>query len=145
MKKLLTLLMLLVLSSLMFGQHYAFDAVTQDGSTGSDYAYDIWVDGAGNKYITGKFKTAIDFGNGVIITPVNNYDGYVAKYDKDNKIQWANSFGGYSADEGEAVTVDNDGNVIVAGVFFDTVVFGTDTLKAQGNWDIVIIKFQTNI
>ena len=144
MKKLLTLLMLLVLSSLMFGQHYAFDAVTQDGSTGSDYAYDVWVDGAGNKYITGKFKTAIDFGNGVIITPVNNYDGYVAKYDKDNKIQWANSFGGYSADEGEAVTVDNDGNVIVAGVFFDTVVFGTDTLKAQGNWDIVIIKYDAD-
>jgi hypothetical protein len=118
MKKLFTMLVIMMLSSVAFGQHYLFDAVKQNGGTGSDYTYDVCADAAGNKYITGKYNAKIDFGSGISITPVNNYDIFVAKFNANNEIQWAQSFGGYSADEGRTVTVDASGNVIVTAAFF---------------------------
>jgi len=144
MKKSLTLLVILMLSSVAFGQHYLFDAVKQNGGTGSDYTYDVCADAAGNKYITGKYNAKIDFGNGVSITPVNNYDIFVAKYNANNEIQWAQSFGGYSADEGRTVMVDASGNVIITASFFQTVILGSDTLTSHGNFDVVIAKFDAN-
>jgi len=144
MKKLLILLSILVITSLSFGQVTPFDKVTQAGSSGSDYSYDICVDKAGNKYITGKYKGTIDFGRGVSITPVDNYDIFVAKYNADSEIQWAKSYGGISADEGNAVTVDNHGNVIVAGVFFSSINNGADTLFGQGSFDIFVLKLDSD-
>ncbi len=144
MKKLLTILFLLTLSVITFGESKQFDSIVHHGSNKSEYIYDIVVDTFGNKYITGKFYATLDFGNGVTITPVNSYDGYVVKFDADDNALWAQSFGGVSADEGNALAVDADGNVIVSGVFFKTIVFGTDTLKCTGNFDIAIIKFDAD-
>ena len=144
MKESIATLILLLLSSTIFGQHYFFESVMQNGGIGSDYAYDVCADTDGNKYITGKYNATIDFGNSIIITPINNYDVYVAKFNSNNEIQWAKSFGGYSADEGRTVSVDNDGNVIVTASFFSTVTFGTDTLYGKGNFDIVVVKFDVN-
>ena len=143
MKKLLTITFLTLFTSFTFGQAFPIDAVVHDGSTGSDYTLGMCVDVDGSKIITGKFKTEIDFGNGVIITPVDNYDGFVAKYDSENNIQWARSFSGYIA-EGDVVEVDSVGNVIVAAAFFSTISFGTDTLTSYGNFDIAVIKFDAD-
>ena len=141
MKKLLTILFMLTLSVITLGANKQFDSIIHHGSNKSEYIYDIVVDTLGNKYVTGKFSTTLDFGNGVSITSENSYDGYVAKFDADDNALWAQSFGGYSADEGNALVVDGDGNVIVTGVFFKSIVFGTDTLNCTGNFDIAIIKF----
>jgi len=143
MKRLLTVLLLTV-STIAFGKAKDFDSIIHHGSNKAEYVYDIAVDSDGNKYITGKFYTTLDFGNGVVITPVNNYDGYVAKFDVDDNIVWAHSFGGKVSDEGNALAIDRDGNVIVAGVFFNTVAFGTDTLHSTGNFDVAIMKFDAN-
>ncbi len=144
MKKLLTIIFTLTLSFTLWGQTGAFNTVVQAGGSGKDYAYDIAVDTLGNKYITGKYNGTIDFGSGVTISPVSNFDGYVAKYDKDDNIVWAKTFGGGLVDEGNAVAVDEDGNVIVAGVLSNKIVLGTDTLTSTGNFDIAIIKFDAN-
>ena len=144
MKKLLIILTLLILSSMVFGQHYIFDSVLQNGGIGSDFTYDVCVDANGYKYITGKYNGTIDFGYGISITPIHNYDIFVAKFNQNNEIQWAQSFGGYSADEGRTVSVDADGNVIVTASFFATVTFGSDTLFSHGNFDVVIVKFDAN-
>ncbi len=144
MRYLLTSITLLLLASIAFGQATLFDKIIHDGSASADYGYDIFVDGNGNKYITGKYKSTIDFGQGVSITPINNYDAFVAKYDVDNNIQWAKSIGGNITDEGNAVTVDGNGDVIVAGVFFSSINFGTDTLFSAGNIDIFVVKFDSD-
>ncbi|MCF6268906.1 MAG: T9SS type A sorting domain-containing protein [Melioribacteraceae bacterium] len=144
MKKILILLSMLLFVSLSFGQAFPFDMIVHDGSSSADYGYDIFVDEAGNKYITGRYKGIIDFGQGVSITPRDNYDAFVVKYDRDNNIQWAKSIGGTLTDEGNAVTVDSNGNVIVAGVFFSTINFGTDTLFSAGNFDIFVLKFDSD-
>lgn len=144
MIKLLIIISLLFFTTLTIAQTIPFDMVISDGSTSADYAYDIWVDDSGNKYITGKFKGEINFGNGVSITPIDNFDAFIAKYDKDNNIQWANSFGGFSADEGRTIAVDDAGNVIVTISFFSTINLGADTLFSYGNFDVAVIKFNSN-
>ena len=144
MKKIFTLLMFLLLSNLVFGQHYAFDAITHDGGIGDDKVYDICLDDAGNKYIAGTFKSTLDFGNGVTITAVDNADAFIAKYDADGNILWANGFGGYLTDYTDGIAVDNDGNIITISRFYDVVIFGTDTLVSTGSWDIAVVKFDTD-
>ncbi len=144
MKKFFTLFTLLMLSNLVFGQHYAFDDFIHNGGTADDKIYDICLDDAGNKYIAGTFKGTINFGNGVSITPINNTDAFVAKYDADGNILWANAMGGNLTDYCDAVAVDSVGNVITASRFYNSVTFGTDTLFSTGSWDIAVVKFDAD-
>ena len=144
MKKLFTLLIVIMLSSLAFGQHYVFDKFIHDGGAGDDKIYDICLDAAGNKYIAGTFKETVDFGNGVSITATDNADAFVAKYDVDGNILWANAMGGSLTDYTDAVAVDNDGSVITASRIYSSIIFGTDTLYSTGSWDVVVVKFDAD-
>jgi|GEM_PF-3024471 len=144
MKKLLTFLMLAMLSTLTFGQHDTFDKITKDGGSGDDKIYDICLDASGNKYIAGTFKNTVDFGNGVSITAIDNADAFIAKYDASGNILWANGFGGNLTDYSDVIKIDKDGNVITASRFYQTVIFGTDTLFSDGSWDIAIVKFDSD-
>ncbi len=144
MKKLLTILFTVMLSAITFGQHYAFADFIHNGGTADDKIFDICLDDAGNKYVAGTFKGTIDFGNGVSITSVNNTDAFVAKYDADGNILWANAMGGNLTDFCDAVAVDSAGNVITASRFYGSVIFGTDTLFSTGSFDIAVVKFDTD-
>ena len=146
MKKLLTIIFMVMLSAVVFGQAYPFDAVVHDGGTSTDKAYDIVVDDNGNQYVSGTFKNTVDFGSGVSITSNGNADAFIAKYDADGNILWAKGFGGdgYNTDYTNAVAVDGDGNVITASNFGGTIVLGTDTLVSTGNWDIVVVKYDAS-
>lgn len=143
MKRTLTLLFSVLLSSILFGQTLPFDKVANYGGTGDDKIHDICFDKLGNRYIAGTFKNSIDFGNGVEITSVDNADAFIAKYDADGNILWANGFGGSLTDYADAIAVDNDGNIITASRFYEKIVFGTDTLVGKGSWDIAIAKFDS--
>ncbi len=146
MKKLLTILFTVMLSAITFGQAYPFDAVIHGGGNSTDKAYDVAVDNNGNQYVSGTFKNTVDFGGGVTITSNGNADAFVAKFDSNGTIVWANSFGGdgYNTDYTDAIAVDDDGNVITASNFGDTIYVGTDTLISTGNWDIAVVKYDAS-
>jgi hypothetical protein len=54
---------------------------------------------------------------------------------------WAERFGGTAEDVGQAVAVDSSGNILVAGYFQGTAVFGDVSLTSAGVKDIFLAKY----
>jgi hypothetical protein len=102
----------------------------------------------GNVYIAGYFGSSVDFDFGVgdaVLTSVGSNDVFVAKYDNDGNYLWAISMGSFNADRALSVTVDDDGNVLVAGYIAGDADFdpsaSTATLIGQGAEDIFLAKY----
>ena len=62
-------------------------------------------------------------------------------------LEWARSMGGSGVDFGQAIAVDNFGNVYSAGLFMNTADFdpgpGVFNLTSAGSWDIYIAKLDS--
>ncbi|MBI5030524.1 MAG: hypothetical protein HZB51_08350 [Chloroflexi bacterium] len=101
---------------------------TWGGTTGGE-SYNVAVDTVnGYVYVQGDWSTAhisvpVDFnptGNGSGHDPHTNhgfYDAFLSKWDLQGNFQWAKTWGGEAYDDGTTVTVDNAGNVYVAGMY----------------------------
>ena len=57
------------------------------------------------------------------------------------QLPWAKSFGGPGDDGGRAVATDQAGNILVAGVFEDSMSFGGSSFVSAGLHDIVVAKY----
>lgn len=104
-----------------------------------------------NVYTTGLFYETVDFdpGQGTAnLTSRGWYDIFVQKLDTNGDLLWVNHMGAETADQGNSLTVDLDGNVYVTGEFSDTVDFdpgaGTKNLTSADLSDIFIQKLDTN-
>ena len=84
-----------------------------------DKVVDMELDAAGNTYLTGSSY------NG------SSYDIVTVKYDPDGVEVWRSSYGGAGIDEGQAIALDSDGDVLVTGTTF---ISGSD-------WDVTILKY----
>ena len=114
------------------------------GGADDDYGSAIAVDDAGNVYVTGYFQSpSITFGSQTI----NNagYDDiFLLKLNASGTAQWIISFGGSDDEEGTGVSVDQNGNVYLAGYFSSSNIdFGGGPLPTAGGYDIFIAKFTT--
>src|SRR5690554_3431954 len=118
----------------------------------SEFGGGIDVDNSGNVYVTGIFRSAIDFDPGAgnaTLTPTNPSSGniFVAKYDTDGDYLWAFNAGATTnnTSAGQAIKVDNGGNIYVGGDFQGTVDFdpgsGTTTLNNGSGPDGFIAKY----
>lgn len=86
------------------------------GNAGADTGYDIAEDNQGNYYLTGYTQSTINIAkDGYQLVIGGLLDGYLAKFDKDNKRVWATYFGGNNDDISYNVTTDFMGNVIIGG------------------------------
>ncbi|MFK8037021.1 MAG: T9SS type A sorting domain-containing protein [Crocinitomicaceae bacterium] len=113
----------------------------------NDYVSDIFVDDSSNTYITGRSKLAVIFEdpiNPISPTWYGHTDAFIAKYDKDGNLLWANQGGSPEPDWGWGVVADNSGNTYYTGEFSDTAVFGNDTLYCNGVRDVFIAKLDQN-
>jgi hypothetical protein len=117
--------------------------VQQAGGRGADYGKYISVDGSGNVYVTGVFMETATFG-AVSLTSVRYDDIFVAKYNNSGTIQWAQSAGGMSDDEGNGIAVDGSGNAYVTGYFNGTATFGATSLTSAGSSDIFVAKYNSS-
>jgi hypothetical protein len=135
---------------------FALDWVATAGSTGEDYAAAITLDGAGNSYVHGAFSGTVDFdpGPGTLNltaspTAFNGRDMYVAKYDGNGALLWAQRMTG-TGDEGnsvlpDGVAVDGAGNVFVAGMFQGAGDYGPFALTSlNGGADAFVAKLDAN-
>lgn len=107
---------------------------------GDDFGYyveAIWVDGAGNTYVTGMFENQIDLGGGPL-TSAGDVDIVVASFAPNGTYRWAKRFGGAMGDQGAGITVAG-GKVYVAGTFTGDVDFGGGTLTGSGRGDALIL------
>lgn len=114
------------------------------GGPGSDRGLSVKTDAAGNSVITGYYYNTATFGT-QNITASGLQDIFIAKYDNTGTLLWVKTAGGTSSDIGNAVTLDNNGNVIVTGEFSGTAQFGTTTLISQnGSVDVFTTKLDAN-
>lgn len=116
------------------------------GGSGTDVAWSVAVDAAGNVFITGFCWDGANFGGVDISNPGGNADMYVAKYNAAGVHQWSRLFysAGMGTSAGQAIKVDGAGNVIVTGHFTGTMDFGGGPLVSAGNDDIFLVKLSTD-
>lgn len=88
----------------------------QFGSTRSDLAYAVAVDGAGNIYVAG---WAMDFLPGQGYREGSGFGAFLRKYDPSGTELWTRQFGSTIEDAAKALGIDGIGNIYVAGRTYD--------------------------
>lgn len=99
------------------------------GGTGNEVALSVTVDAMDNIVVVGQFNGTVDFGGPVSLTAGDDGDLFVAKYTLAGAYLWARSFHAMSATNRgyqvpSFVTVDDAGDVVLAGQFCGTISFG---------------------
>jgi len=119
------------------------------GGTGYDYASDIVIDNSGNIYITGSFEGSMDIDpspSNVFLTSAGSDDVFVLKLSNDGNLLWGKSMGGINDDDGVVLTLDDTGNVYVAGTYDESADFdpGQGIFLLTGSDNIFIVKLNTS-
>jgi hypothetical protein len=123
------------------------------GGGDEDVGNGVAVDGSGNVYVTGYFKSAsVDFNPDLTADDPHLSNGFtdtfLSKFDSSGTFVWARTWGGGGADDGNDITVGGSGNVYVTGYFGGTSVdFNPDPLavdphSSNGNYDVFLSKFR---
>ena len=121
------------------------------GTSGWDDTQDVTKDAAGNSYVTGVFSGTVDFdfgpGNNAL-TSAGLTDVFFAKYDVYGGLVWAKSLPGAGGDVSTSISIDNNGNVYVAGYYFHSFDAdpgsGVDSLVMTGLSNIFFGKYDAN-
>ncbi len=112
------------------------------GSSSEDQASAVTCDAQGNTYMVGYYGAEATFGpNTLAFTGWN--DLFVAKYDNAGNVVWARGAGGGKLDVANAVTLDNDGNVYIAGMFENYAVF-SGTAITDSDRGIYLASYDAN-
>jgi len=143
MKKTFLLFILALCSIALFAQNEDWLWAKKAGGKNDDTGYSIAVDANGNSYVTGSFFGSATFGT-TTLTSSGYEDIFVAKLDSNGNWLWAKKAGGQSNDGGRSITVDDNGNSYVTGVFEGSATFGTTTLTSSGGSDIFVAKLDIN-
>jgi hypothetical protein len=118
------------------------------GGFSLDDCESLYVDAADNFFLTGFFRSEnISFDGFSLYNPnsafgYNQY--YLIKCDASGNVLWANTSDGLGNMDGNAVTMDKSGNIIVTGMFDGSdITFGSITLPNAGilSSDIFIVKY----
>jgi hypothetical protein len=111
----------------------------------------IAVDGNGNVFSTGYFNGTTDFDPSAGIsnlTASGFFDAFISKLDASGNFVWAKQIGGSGIDEGNNISINAAGNLVISGVFDGTADFdpGPDVvnLTSAGNSDIFICEMNTS-
>lgn len=124
-------LFLVCSSSFVFGQSWNWGEGGYGSLKSNDYGSPVATDKNGNAYITGQYSTSVTFG-AITLTGTGD-NAYLAKYDSRGNIIWAvqpNDTSFNSTSYGISVTTDEAGNILMAGCFQGTLIFGNYTLTS---------------
>ncbi|GAL87358.1 PKD domain-containing protein [Sporocytophaga myxococcoides] len=114
MKNFFLFLTCFTLSTSLFSQNWQW--AHNPGGTSFDQGEAVYVDGAGNSYVTGGIIGPAEFAPYSISPTGGGLDAFICKYDPTGKVVWVKSDLSLSGgDAGTDVKVDNDGNIYVAG------------------------------
>jgi Secretion system C-terminal sorting domain len=121
----------------------------QIGSNEHEYANQISVDIQHNIYVTGDFRSSLDFDPGPDISAFNTKgltDIFLLKLSTSGLYQWAKTFGSTGLDFGQSIINDAQRNVIITGRFSDNISFGDgiSMLQSKGSTDIFLAKLDEN-
>lgn len=145
----LALLSSTLISKPLLAQSIDFQWARSASGTGLDNGEKIAVDGSGNVYVTGYYRSStISFGSIVLTKEPGNSSSsavFLAKYDPNGNVLWAISAGGNEEDISNGIATDANGNVCITGGFMsDSITLGSTTLyNATTNLaeDVFVAKF----
>ena len=109
----------------------------QIGGDGEDVIESVTVDRKGNVFVAGWFSGKLRFADQILISEGAD-DGFVAQISPHGRPGWIHQFGGGSPDFAEAVAVDKQGRVYVAGTFQRTLTKGPGEISSRGRQDILL-------
>ena len=113
------------------------------GDTANQEAWATVVDSTGNIFITGTFKSTVNFGGGPISSNGLLYpDAFLTKLSSAGQYMWAKSFSSPSWDVGRGLAVDSNNNIFVTGYSLGTVDFGGGPLISNGQ-NTFLAKYST--
>ncbi|HYG17145.1 MAG TPA: hypothetical protein VEC12_15415, partial [Bacteroidia bacterium] len=85
---------------------------------------DIITDASGNIYISGTNIGEVDFGNGIKVNHTDSIDSqFLVKYNAAGQVQWVNEINSSHFIWDFKLAVDRQANIIMAGIFRDTITF----------------------
>lgn len=120
-------------------------AIRLGSSVSNDIGNVLALDPGGYLYVGGSFADTVDFDPGVGTYPLGAGSGgsdiFILKLDLSGNFVWAGKIGGYNGDGVRAINLDQDGNVILTGMFFTASDFdpgpGTFTIFTSGDASFV--------
>lgn len=115
--------------------------VKKAGGTKEDRGRGVVLDRQGNVFVTGTFTTSATF-SGSTINSLGKNSLFVAKYDNAGNFQWVKGAGTCcDTTRGNAISVDANGDVYIAGYFKDNTTIGSSSFNAFGSSDIFVAKY----
>jgi Beta-propeller repeat len=122
------------------------------GGPGDDLGRNVFVDGAGNVYLSGDFSGTdadLDPTSGSTLHTSAGYgDLFVTKLDPGFHYVWSRSAGGTWGEGARGLAVDSSGNVFVCGWFYSTADMdpssGVDNRTSNGSNDIYVTKLRSD-
>ena len=142
--KVLLILIISILGLNLFAQTPDWQWATQAGGSGRDRGHAIALDDNGNKYVTGRFETTSVFGSHTLVSGGNS-DIFVAKMDEEGNWIWATRAGGNYSAGGYAISIDDNGNSYVTGLFWGAATFGSYTINCDIQYpSIFVAKIDAN-
>lgn len=146
MKSILLFAEILIINSAI-AQTPSFQWAKIFGGNYYEICNDVAVDDSGNVYTTGYFYQSVDFDPGVGTYSLSNFsanNAFVSKLDHNGNFIWAVPLNSSGDNEGNKISIDHHGNVIIAGVFhyiadFDPSINNYD-LTAVGGSEMFIWK-----
>ena len=113
----------------------------QAGGVSTDVPFSMNLDAYGNIIVGGHFSNTCTFG-AYSVTSAGFWDVFIAKYDSSGTVLWATSFAGPNDDGNTIVRVGSDNNIYLAGVFTNSIDFGSIQLTSPGGlFDIFVAKY----
>ncbi len=99
------------------------------GGKGNDLGSSIKWD-KGFLYLCGTFEDTAFFENTALVTK-GQIDAFIAKYDDSGNLIWVRSAGGTGYDNATGITVDNGGNIYIAGNYENSITLGSLNLSSS--------------
>ncbi|MCA9621404.1 MAG: hypothetical protein KC731_20425, partial [Myxococcales bacterium] len=99
---------------------------------------DVTFDAAGGVVVVGSLDGSIDFGGGAIAT--TSRDAIVVRFHQSGAHLWSHAFGAGGSERAQAVAVDTQGRIVVAGSFTQAVDFGGGVIGVAGASDLFFLQ-----
>lgn len=115
------------------------------GGTDEEQMGNIEVDGNGNIYFTGNFRSNFTNGGTTFTGSATDFDAFLSKFDNDGNHLWSVRETGTSYfAKGHKVVIDNSGNATVIGQFSGSSNFNGTVINSSGDYDIFLAQYSSS-